>query len=46
MTILPWILRHEWQQIQLEDYPYVKEYVDHLTARPAIQKALSIQVAG
>jgi len=46
MAILPWILRHEWQQIQLEDYPYVKEYVDRLTARPAIQKALSIQVAG
>jgi GST-like protein len=44
MAILPWILRHEWQQIQLEDYPYVKEYVDHLTARPAIQKALSIKV--
>lgn len=46
MAILPWILRHEWQQIQLEDYPYVKEYVDRLTARPAIQKALSIQVTG
>ncbi len=32
MAILPWALRHEWQQIQLEDYPYVKEYVDRLTA--------------
>ena len=44
MAILPWILRHEWQQINLEDYPYVKEYVERLTTRPAVQKALSIKV--
>ena len=43
MAILPWVLRHEWQQIQLEDYPYIKEYVERLTARPAVQKALSIK---
>ncbi len=44
MAILPWILRYEWQGIQLEDYPYVKEYVERLTARPAVQRALSIQL--
>ncbi|MHC6187495.1 glutathione S-transferase N-terminal domain-containing protein [Acinetobacter sp. X9] len=44
MAILPWILRYEWQGIQLEDYPYVQEYIVHLTARPAVQKALSIKV--
>lgn len=44
MAILPWALRHEWQQIQLEDYPYVKDYIDRLTARPAVQKALAIHV--
>ena len=44
MAILPWILRSEWQQIQLEDYPYVKEYVERLTVRPAVQKALAIKV--
>ena len=44
MAILPWILRYEWQGIQLEDYPYVKEYVERMTARPAVQRALSIQV--
>ncbi len=44
MAILPWILRHEWQQIQLEDYPQVKEYVERLTARPAVQKALAIKL--
>jgi len=44
MAILPWVLRHEWQQIQLDDYPYVKEYMERLTARPAVQKALAINV--
>ena len=44
MALLPWALRYEWQGIQLEDYPYVQDYIELLTARPAIQKALSIQV--
>ncbi|MDM1366934.1 glutathione S-transferase, partial [Myroides marinus] len=44
MAILPWALSHEWQSINLEDLPYVKDYVTRLTARPAVQKALSIQV--
>lgn len=44
MAILPWALRHDWQGIQLQDYPHVQDYIERLTARPAIQKALSIQV--
>lgn len=44
MAILPWLLRHDWQGIDLEDYPHVKDYVIRLTARPAVQKALSIKV--
>lgn len=44
MAILPWVLRHEWQQIDLADYPYVQDYVQRLTARPAVQRALSIQI--
>lgn len=44
MAILPWLLRYEWQSIQLEDYPYVKEYIERLTSREAVQKALSIQL--
>lgn len=44
MAILPWLLRHEWQQIPLEDYPHVQDYIERLTARPAVQRALAIQV--
>lgn len=45
MAIFPWLLRHDWQQINLEDYPEVSEYIDRLNARPAVQKALAIQVS-
>ena len=44
MAILPWVLRYEWQNIELEDYPHVKDYIQRLTAKPAVQKALSIQM--
>ncbi|MBB6362683.1 glutathione S-transferase N-terminal domain-containing protein [Acinetobacter lwoffii] len=45
MAIFPWLLRHDWQQINLEDYPEVSKYIDRLNARPAVQKALAIQVS-
>ncbi|WP_288416939.1 glutathione S-transferase N-terminal domain-containing protein [uncultured Acinetobacter sp.] len=44
MAILPWALRHEWQTIDLHDYPYVQDYIERLTARPAVQKALSLSI--
>lgn len=44
MAILPWLLRHEWQGIELSDYPHVQAYIELLTARAAVQKALSIQL--
>ena len=44
MAILPWALRHDWQGIQLQDYPHVQDYIERLMVRPAIQKALTIQV--
>ena len=45
MAIFPWLLRHDWQQINLADYPEVDKYIDRLNARPAVQKALAIQVS-
>jgi GSH-dependent disulfide-bond oxidoreductase len=44
MAIYPWLRRWEWQQIQLDDYPNLKAYMARIEARPAIQKALSINV--
>jgi GSH-dependent disulfide-bond oxidoreductase len=44
MAIYPWIRRHEWQDIDLDDYPNVKAYAERIEQRPAVQKALAIQV--
>jgi GSH-dependent disulfide-bond oxidoreductase len=44
MAIFPWVRRHEWQQLDLDDYPNVKAYLERLEARPAVQRALSIEV--
>lgn len=44
MAIFPWLLRHDWQQINLDDYPEVAQYIQRMNARPAVQKALAIQV--
>lgn len=44
IAIFPWLLRHEWQNISIDDYPNVKNYIERLSARPAVQKALAIQV--
>lgn len=44
MAIFPWALYHEMQSIDLNDYPEVARYVERIKARPAVQKALAIQV--
>ena len=44
IAIYPWISRCEWQKINLEDYPNVKAYMQRIEARPAVQRALAIQV--
>lgn len=44
MAIFPWMMTHDWQQVDLEDYPQVKAYFERIQARPAVQRALAIQV--
>lgn len=44
MAIIGWALSHEWHHIDLNDYPNVQRYVANLSSRPAVQKALAIQV--
>jgi len=45
MAIFPWLLRYEWQGIDLADYPEISRYIERIQARPAVQKALAIQVS-
>ncbi|OTG86637.1 glutathione S-transferase [Acinetobacter sp. ANC 4558] len=44
MAIFPWVKRHEWQNIDLDDYPNVKSYLQRIENRPAVQKALAIKL--
>jgi len=44
MAIFPWTVRHEWQQVDLADYPGVKRWFDALSARPAVQRGLQVLV--
>jgi GST-like protein len=38
----PWVLRHEWQQVDLAEYPNVKRWFDTLSARPAVQRGIRV----
>ena len=44
MAIFPWMLTHEWQNIDLNEFPNVKTYFERIHARDAVQKALAISV--
>jgi len=38
----PWVLRHEWQQVDLAEYPNVKRWFDAVGSRPAVQRGIRI----
>ena len=39
---LPWVFRHDWQEIDLAAYPNVKRWYDRMMARPALQRGMDI----
>jgi GST-like protein len=39
---LPWVFRHDWQQIDLGEFPNVKRWYDRMMARPALQRGMDI----
>ena len=38
----PWVVRHEWQQVDLADFPNVKRWFDALGARPAVERGMNV----
>lgn len=42
MAIWPWVSRHDFQQIDLSDYPNVQEWYLRLLARPAVQRGYHV----
>jgi len=39
---LPWVFRHDWQEIDLAAYPNVKRWYDRMMARPALLRGMDI----
>jgi GST-like protein len=42
MACYPWVARHEWQTIDLGEFPDLKRWFDGLTARPAVAKGMAV----
>ncbi|MFT5488242.1 MAG: GST-like protein [Paracoccaceae bacterium] len=45
MAIYPWTARYEWQGVALEEFPNVKRWFETVGARPAVAKAMGINLA-
>jgi GST-like protein len=41
-AILPWVFRHDWQQVDLASFPNVKAWYDRMLARPGVQRGMKI----
>ena len=39
---VPWVFRHDWQEVDLADYPNVKDWYDRLMARPALARGMDL----
>ncbi len=42
MATYPWIARHEWQGMNLGDYPAVQRWFDEISARPAVKRGMVV----
>ena len=41
----PWVARHEWHKIDLNDFPAVKRWFDAISARSAVQNGMNVPPA-
>lgn len=42
MATYPWVARHEWQEVDLADYPSVRRWFDEISARPAVRRGMAV----
>lgn len=42
ISMFPWIARHDWQQIDLNDYPNVRDWYVRIAERPATQRGYHV----
>lgn len=39
---LPWVFRHDWQEVDLAGYPNVQRWYETLMARPGVQRGMAV----
>lgn len=42
IALFPWAARHEWQDIDLADFPQVQRWYHDVAARPAVQRGMAV----
>jgi GST-like protein len=42
IATFPWAARHQWQRIDLNDYPHVKRWYLAIAERPSVQKGFPV----
>jgi len=42
IATFPWVARHEWHRVALEDFPNVKRWFDAIGARPAVTRGMAV----
>ena len=42
IATLPWVFRHTWQEVDLNEYPNVKRWYDDMMARPGVSRGMEI----
>ncbi|MBH69473.1 MAG: glutathione S-transferase [Rhodospirillaceae bacterium] len=40
--LLPWVFRHDWQEVDLDDYKNVRQWYEIMMARPALARGMNI----
>ena len=38
----PWVARHDWQKVDLAEFPHVKRWFDEIGARPAVARGMAV----
>ncbi len=39
---LPWVFRHDWQEVDLAEFPNVNRWYENLMARPALTRGMNV----
>jgi GST-like protein len=42
MSMFPWIARHDWQEVDLNEFPNVRDWYVRIAERPAVQRGYHI----